>query len=306
MKRLLFIFNPLAGTGKVKACLSDMIDTFVKAGYMVTAHPTQGHGDVENVITNFAKDYDRIAVSGGDGTLDEVVTAMMKANIRVPIGYMPTGSTNDYGSSLGIDKDLMDATNIAAHGIPYTVDIGGFGKDNYFVYVAAFGIFTRASYATPRERKNMFGHAAYLMEATKELKDVPAYSIEVEYDGNRLYDEFIYGMITNSTSVGGMTGIIPGNVSLSDGVFEVNLVKNPKNPLELSEIVSTLTGVKKDSPFVYTFQAKKVRFKSIEKISWTLDGEFGGTFDDITVRTYHNALEMVVDEEEAEKIAGEG
>lgn len=294
MQKLLFIFNPLAGTGKVKACLSDMIDIFVKAGFMVTAHPTQGTGDVEKIITNYGKEFDRIAVSGGDGTLDEVVSAMMKNDIHVPVGYMPTGSTNDYGSSLGIDKDLMDATDIAANGEPTTVDVGSFGKDNYFVYVAAFGIFTRASYATPRELKNTFGHGAYLMEAAKELKDVPAYRIEVEYDGNILYDEFVYGMITNSTSVGGMTGIIPGDVSLSDGVFEVNLVKNPKNPLELSEIVSTLTGVKKDSPFVYTFQAKKIRFKSVEPLSWTLDGEFGGTFEDVTIRNIPKALDVVV------------
>ena len=297
MKKLLFIFNPLAGTGKVKACLSDMIDIFVKAGFIVTAHPTQGPGDVDKIITEYARDYDRIAVSGGDGTLDEVVTSMMKNDIHIPVGYMPTGSTNDYGSSLGIDKDLIDATNIAAHGVPYTVDVGAFGKDNYFVYVAAFGIFTRASYATPREAKNILGHGAYLFEAAKELKDVPAYRIEVEYDGNTLYDEFIYGMITNSTSVGGMTGIIPGDVSLSDGVFEVNLVKNPKNPLELSEIVSALTGVKKDSPYVYTFQASKIRFKSVEPISWTLDGEFGGTFEDIKIKNIPNALDVVVSDE---------
>lgn len=299
MKRLLFIYNPMSGQGKVKANLSDMVDIFVKAGYEVTCYPTQASRDAVRKAECDAGLYDLVVTSGGDGTLDEVVTGIMHGGHRVPIGYIPAGSTNDYGSSLGIDKHFTDAAEIAANGNPYTVDIGGFGS-GYFVYVAAFGIFTKVSYATPQDRKNTFGHSAYLVEAAKELTDIPSYMMQVEYDGNVIYDEFIYGMVTNSTSVGGMTGIIPGDIKLNDGVFEVNLVKNPKNPIELSEIVAYLTGTRKESTLVYSFQTSELHLKSADEIPWTLDGEYGGAYTDLTIRNLHNAVSIMVEKDPGE------
>ena len=283
----------MSGVGKVKANLSDMIDQFVKAGYDVTAYPTQASRDAVRKAECDCGLYDLVAVSGGDGTLDEIVTGIMHSGHRVPVGYMPAGSTNDYGNSLGIDKQLTDAAAIAANGRPYSVDIGGFG-DGYFVYVAAFGIFTKVSYGTPQDKKNTFGHAAYLFEAAKELKDIPTYMIQIEYDGNMIYDEFIYGMITNSTSVGGMTGIIPGDIHLNDGVFEVNLVRAPKNPFELSDIVAYLTGTKKNSQYVYSFQTSDLTFKSADSIPWTVDGEYGGSYTTLRIKNLHNALDIMV------------
>ncbi len=296
MKRLLFIYNPMSGQGKVKANLSDMVDIFVKAGYEVTCYPTQASRDAVRKAEADSAGYDLVVASGGDGTLDEVVTGIMRAGSHVPIGYIPAGSTNDYGNSLGIDKHFTDAAQIAATGQPYTVDVGGFG-DGYFIYVAAFGIFTKVSYATPQDKKNAFGHGAYLFEAAKELKDIPSYMMQVEYDGNVVYDDFIYGMITNSKSVGGMTGIIPGDINLNDGVFEVNLVKNPKNPIELSEIVAYLTGTRKESTLVYSFQTSELRLKSADEIPWTVDGEYGGSFTDLTIRNLHNAVSIMVEKD---------
>ena len=192
-----------------------------------------------------AANYDRIVCSGGDGTLDEVVTGVMKSGIKVPVGYIPAGSTNDFGNSLGIDKDMIHAADIAANGYRFPCDIGKF-NDDYFVYVAAFGIFTEVSYATDQGLKNMLGHTAYILEGAKQLWDIPSYRMQVEYDGNVLYDEFIYGMITNSMSVGGFKGIIPGNISLNDGKFEVTLIRMPKNPIELNDILAFLRGMSKD------------------------------------------------------------
>ena len=219
---------------------------------------------------------------------------MMSLQQRVPIGYIPAGSTNDFGNSLGIDKDMRRAAEIAVNGRPYPVDIGRFNKDN-FVYVAAFGIFTEVSYATSQDLKNALGHVAYLLEAVKQLADIPSFRMQVEYDGNMLYDEFIYGMITNTKSVGGMKGIIPGAIDLQDGVFEVTLIRTPKTPIDLTDIVNFLLGNSKESEFVYSFQTGELKFTAAEQVPWTLDGEFGGAHEVVNVKNMHEAVEIMVE-----------
>lgn len=293
-KKILFLFNPYSGKGKIKENLADIVDIMVKAGYEVTVYTTQCQGDAVHKAREEAGNYDRIVCSGGDGTLDEVVTGVMSADQRVPVGYIPAGSTNDFGSSLGIDKDMLHAAEIAAGGEPFCCDIGQF-NDDYFVYVAAFGLFTEVSYQTSQDMKNMLGHAAYILEGAKQIWDIPSYRMQVEYDGNVLYDEFIYGMVTNSMSVGGFKGIIPGNVELNDGVFEVTLIKTPRNPIELNDIIGFLTGITKESNMVYSFQTADVKFTASEEIAWTLDGEFGGDHSVVQVTNRHQALEIIVE-----------
>ena len=281
-QRLLFIFNLRSGKGKIKENLAEIVDIMVKAGWEVTVYTTQCQGDAVEKARLEAGEYDRIVCSGGDGTLDEVVTGMMKAKSRVPIGYIPAGSTNDFGNSLGIDKDMRKAAQIAASGRMFPCDIGRF-NDDFFVYVAAFGLFTDVSYQTSQDMKNVLGHAAYILEGAKQLWDIPSVRMQVEYDGNVLYDEFIYGMITNSNSVGGFDGLISGDVILNDGVFEVTLIKTPKNPMELSEVLACLTNIRKESDMLYTFQTSSIKFTSSESVSWTLDGEYGGDHQTVLI-----------------------
>lgn len=293
MKKLLFIFNPRSGKGQIRNNLPEILDLGVKAGYDVTVHTTQSQGDAINVVEQRACEFDRVVCSGGDGTLDEVVTGMMRSPIKVPIGYIPAGSTNDFGNSLGIDKDMLRAARIAFNGVEYKVDIGSFNDDS-FVYVAAFGLFTEVSYSTSQDLKNALGHAAYILEGAKQLRDIPSYRMQVEYDGNVMYDEFIFGMVTNSKSVGGFKGILPGNVELNDGVFEVTLVKNPKNPLELTEIIGALTS-DRDSEMLYKFSTSRIKFTCSEEIAWTLDGEFGGKVTECDIINRNNALEIMIE-----------
>lgn len=172
--------------------------------------------------------------------------------------------------------------------------VGKFNED-YFVYVAAFGIFTEVSYQTSQDLKNMLGHAAYILEGAKQIWDIPSYRMQVEYDGNVLYDEFIYGMVTNSMSVGGFKGIIPGNIALDDGVFEVTLIKTPKNPIELNDIVCFLTGISKDSNQVYSFQTNFLKLTSSEDVSWTLDGEYGGNHHLVAISNCKQEMEIIVE-----------
>lgn len=296
MKKLLFIYNPNAGTGVLKPKLSDVLDIFVKAGYEVTVYPTQCYHDAKKKAGSYTETYDLVVCSGGDGTLDEVVTAMMAREDKVPIGYIPTGTTNDFASSLRIPKNLLDAANIAVNGVPFACDVGRFNK-GIFVYVAAFGLFTDVSYETKQEMKNVLGHLAYVLEGTKRIFNIPSYHMKVTLDDQVIEDDFVYGMVTNSKSVGGFKGMVGKDVVFDDGEFEVTLIKSPKNPIELNEVVGALVLKQADQKHMYSFKTGHIKFESIEEIPWTLDGEYGGSHDTVEIRDAKKALQIMVDPE---------
>lgn len=292
-KKLLFIFNPCSGKGQIKNKLMEVIDIMVKAGYEVTIHSTQDREDAMQKVKNEAKNYDLVICSGGDGTLDEAVTGMMQSEKKVPLGYIPAGSTNDFANSLKIPKDIVKAAHVAVEGRKFPVDVGYFNGDS-FIYIAAFGLFTDVSYQTSQELKNVLGHAAYILEGAKRLHNITSYKMRVEYDGNIIEDEFAYGMITNSVSVGGFKKLTGKNVLLNDGLFEVTLIRMPKNPVEWNEILGCLANLKDDSELIYTFKTDCVKFLPEDVIPWTLDGEFGGEHKNVIVKNVHQALEIMV------------
>lgn len=296
MKRLLFIYNPRAGKELLKPNISDIVDIFVKAGYEVVIYPTQAYRDAYKKVLKYdSEEYDLIVCSGGDGTLDEVVTGMMKRSSREPIGYIPTGTTNDFANSLKIPRNIMEAADNAVNGSVFSCDVGRFNDDT-FVYIAAFGLFTDVSYQTKQEMKNILGHVAYLLEGTKRIFNVPSYRIKVTHDDEVIEDEFIFGMVTNSRSVGGFRNMIGKNVVFDDGLFEVTLVKTPKNPIALQEIIAALLIEQIDTKHMYTFKTGRIVFESLEEIPWTLDGEFGGSHDEVTVENLQKQLKLMVPE----------
>lgn len=293
MKRLLFVYNPHAGKGLLKPKVSDIIDIFVKAGYEVTAYPTQAYHDAYRKIREFTDHYDLVVCSGGDGTIDEVVTGMMAREDRVPVGYIPTGTTNDFAHSLKIPRDILAAADNAVNGQAFPCDVGQF-NDGIFVYIAAFGLFTDVSYQTNQTAKNILGHLAYVLEGTKRLFNIPSYRIKVTHDGEVMEDEFIYGMVTNSRSVGGFRNMVGKNVTFDDGVFEVTLIKMPKNPIELQEIITALLTEQPDGKHMYSFKSGHLTFESLEEIPWTLDGEFGGDHDVVEIHNLQKQLQIMV------------
>jgi YegS/Rv2252/BmrU family lipid kinase len=272
----------------------------VKAGYEVTVHTTQSQGDAGRKVKETAGNFDRIVCSGGDGTLDEVVTGMIQSGKDVPIGYIPAGSTNDFANSILLPKGMVEAAKTAVAGRQFPCDVGYFNGDT-FVYVAAFGLFTEVSYQTSQQMKNILGHVAYILEGAKHLMDIPSYHLRVEYEGQVIEDNFIYGMITNSLSVGGFKGITGSDVELDDGVFEVTLIKNPQNPIELNEILASLTNLIDDTELIYSFKTGDIHFTSDELIPWTLDGEYGGKHDNLIIRTLKQRVNMIVPEEEVQQ-----
>lgn len=306
MKRLLFIYNPHAGKELLKPKISDIVDIFVKAGYEVTIYPTQSYRDAYRKVKEYnSKEYELVVCSGGDGTIDEVVSGMMTRRDRDPVGYIPTGTTNDFANSLHIPKGLLKAADNAVNGVVFPCDIGRFNQDT-FVYIAAFGLFTDVSYETDQAMKNVLGHLAYILEGAKRIFNVPSYRIKVCHGGEEIEGEFIYGMVTNSRSVGGFRSMVGKQVIFDDGLFEVTLIKKPKNPLELQEIIAALLIEQIDTKYMYTFKSGEITFESLEEIPWTLDGEYGGSHDEVTIRNEKQQLSIMVPKKDVASLKTKG
>lgn len=292
-KKLLFVYNPKAGKAQIRTKLADILDVFARGGYEMTVCPTQKSGDALEIVKDRSKDYDLVVCSGGDGTLDETVTGMVLSGFSTPIGYIPAGSTNDFGGSLALPKNMVKAAQTVIEGKNFPCDMGAFNND-VFVYIAAFGLFTDVSYETGQDMKNVLGHMAYVLEGMKRLSAVKSYSMRVSYEDRVIEDDFIFGMITNSVSVGGFKNITGKNVLLDDGVFEVTLVKRPRNPVELNNIMLSLLNRDIDTKSMYCFRTAEITLISDEPVAWTLDGENGGSHTSVKIKNMHRMIEIRV------------
>lgn len=292
-KRLLFVYNPKAGKALIRSKLADIFNIFADAGYEITAAPTRKHDDARDIVAGRGDQYDLVVCSGGDGTLDEVVTGMIQGGFRTPVGYIPAGSTNDFGGSLSLPRNMLRSAEIAVSGKNFPCDIGSF-NDDIFVYIAAFGLFTDVSYETGQDIKNVLGHMAYLLEGMKRLSSIRSFPMKVTWEDNVVEDDFIFGMVTNSISVGGFKNITGKNVKLDDGLFEVTLIKVPRNPVELNNIVISLLNLKLDTEVMHYFRTAELTFESEEPVAWTLDGENGGSHRKVTIRNRCKEIKIKV------------
>ncbi len=288
---MLFVFNPKAGKGKIKTNLMDIVDVFNKSEYEVIIHATQQPRDAYEKAKEYADSVDLIVLSGGDGTLDEVVTGIMERKSNVPIGYIPAGSTNDFANSLFMPKNMVAAASMIMEEELYHCDIGRFNRQT-FAYIAAFGLFTDVSYQTDQDLKNILGHVAYLLEGMKRLFDIKSFHMKVRSAEMEIEDDFIYGMVTNSRSVGGFKNLTGKNVDMNDGLFEVTLITRPKNPLELQEIMASLLIAEDNTDLIHSFKSREITIESDEEVPWTLDGEFGGSHTLVEIENKHEALNL--------------
>jgi len=292
-KKLLLIFNPHSGKGEFRAKLFEVVDRFTKAGFEVTVHPTQAKKDAYNTILARGADFGYLCSSGGDGTVSESLNALMKLGKRPVFGYIPSGTTNDFASTLGIPRDTLLAADVITSGILSDIDAGCFGGA-YFAYIAAFGLFTDVTYATRQDIKNIFGHAAYMIEGAMRLGSIISYNCEMDVDGEKISGDFIFGMASNTLSVGGFKMPSEAAIQLDDGLFEVLLVKTPKNLSDLQEIASSLLNQGTGSDALIFRQARKLRVVSSKPLDWTLDGEFGGATTDVTIENKRQAFEIMI------------
>ena len=294
MKKLFLVMNPCSGKKRANKVLAEIIDVFNRADYEVTAYMTAARGDATRAAAERAADFDRIVCIGGDGTLNEVIAGLHEIGQQTPIGYIPAGSTNDFASSLGLPKDLLDAARLAATGEPRKLDIGSF-NGRCFSYVASFGAFTRTSYATPQGMKNALGHVAYLLAGAKELTSIRSTHMRfVLADGTSFEDDYIFGAISNSTSVAGLLTLSPDLVDLNDGLFELLLIRKPHSLLELSDCVLALTTQEYHTPMLTMVSTGRVEIDCPSELDWTLDGEYAAGQAHCVVKNLHDAIRVIV------------
>lgn len=295
MKKLLYIYNPAAGRRTAKASLSDVVEVFSRQGYEITVHPTQGRGDATRTVLEDGGGFDRVVCCGGDGTLNETVQGLLAlpADKRPVLGYIPAGTTNDFSRTLELPRTLPELAEAAGAGTPRPIDVGE-AAGRPFTYVAAFGLFTDVSYSTPQANKNLLGHFAYLLEGMGRLASIPSYHMKVSTrSGTEVEGDFIYGMVGNTVSVGGLVNLPRDKVLLDDGRFEVILIRQPKTAKDWQSILTALTTLelsKDGEGVVVGFSAGEVTFACDAPVAWTVDGEFGGEQQITTVKNLPRAL----------------
>lgn len=291
-KKLLFIYNANAGKGRIKSKLSDVVECFCQADYEVTIYATQACREATELVLEKGEQYDVVACSGGDGTINEVVTGIMQLSQKPLCGYIPMGTVNDFASSLKIPKKPLSAAQVIAAGNVYACDIGSF-QDRYFNYIAGFGAFTEVAYETPQDMKNSLGRAAYFLDALRRITDIRGYHMRVDYDGTIVEGEYIFGMVCNSKSVGGFP--LEGkkyHMALDDGLFEIVLIRKPNTPMELERTVNALLAREVNNPYIDAVRAKDIYMTCDEEVQWTLDGENGGAHKEVHICCNERAIQI--------------
>ena len=289
-RNVLLIVNPCAGRTKSRAGTFDIVNKFSTNDYEFSIHTTTCQGDATNIVRKNYDDKQLVVCCGGDGTLNETINGVMDMPNRLPIGYIPTGSTNDLATTLGIPTDINKATDLIMSGHTNSYDLGLF-NNRYFSYVASFGAFTKSSYATSQKMKNRLGHMAYILNGIGELKNIRAIHMKIEYDGGVLEDDFMFGSVSNSTSVAGLFRFKPEDVKLNDGIFELLLVKK----ISLASVPIALGKIRAqqyDGKQIIFLRTSKVKITSDESVAWTLDGEYGGAHKTVMIHVLEKAVEI--------------
>ncbi|MBE6983753.1 MAG: diacylglycerol kinase family lipid kinase [Ruminococcaceae bacterium] len=272
MKKMLFILNPNAGQRRANRYLADILAIFNRADYDVSVFVTSGQGQAREIAKTRAGEVDLVVCCGGDGTYNETMTGLLQSGAEIPIGYIPAGSTNDFASSLGLPADPLAAAKMIAGGRVRRYDVGSFGG-RHFAYVASFGAFTRTSYATPQSIKNSLGHMAYLLEGIQELSQIKTHHLRIEMGSEVIEDDFLFGAICNSTSLGGILKLDPGVVDMQDGKFELLLVRAPKDIMELTACLQAVQTKKYNCKMMTFLNAGDLCVYAPDDMPWSIDGE---------------------------------
>ena len=292
-KKLLFIVNPRAGRNKPHGPLFDALAVLSAGGYLIRIHQTSAPGDAAETVAREGSEYDLVVAAGGDGTLNEVISGLMRLDAPPPLGYLPQGTTNDFAACLGISREPVTAAQAILQNHVRALDVGRWNQRN-FVYVASFGAFTRSSYAASQAAKNALGHFAYILEGMKDLNTLRPYHVRLTADGDLLEGDYLFGAVCNSTSIGGLMKLDPERVVLDDGKFEMLLVRSPKTAVDLQNLVLAVLNQQYDSPGLIFRHVSSLRLETEESLPWSLDGEFAASEPVVEIANQHQALRMLL------------
>jgi len=293
-QNILLIINPVAGRKIAKKLIYRIVDLLCRNNYKTTIFSTGDKGEAAQFVKAHAHEFNKIICCGGDGTLNETFTGLIDAGINIPVGYIPTGTTNDLATALKLTKNPKKAMQISVEGNNRVHDLGVFNDDRYFTYIASFGAFTSVAYRTPQWMKNSLGRAAYFINGVPSLTDIQPHKAKVIADGTQIEGEFVFGSVTNSTIIGGIIKLNESEVHFDDGLFEVMLVRNPETPMDLSKSIQCIVSHEYDEEYVLFLRAKEVLFTFEEPTDWTVDGEFAGTVNVADIKNLQGRAEIVV------------
>ena len=292
MKKMLFVMNPYAGMRRANRYLAEILTIFSQADYEIIARMTCGTGDAQRIVREKCLGVDLVVCAGGDGTFNETISGMLEAGCEAPVGYIPCGSTNDFANSLKLSTNILQAAKDIVEGTPVSYDVGKFG-DRYFSYVASFGAFTKASYSTPQNIKNALGHTAYILEGIQELSQLKPTHVRIQLENAVIEDDFLFGAISNSTSLGGILTLDPKQVDMGDGVFELLLIRAPKDIMELHECVWAVQKQQYNCSMITFVSTRELTVFPDPQMDWTLDGERCGGAQCIHVENLHHAIRLM-------------
>lgn len=294
-QKILLIVNPCSGKAKMKTALLKVVEILSADDSLVTVYPTKARGDATTAASELLKngEFDRVVVCGGDGTLNEVITGVMQAGISVPIGYIPSGTLNEWSAGLHISRNIPQAAADITTGKQVPLDIGKFGE-KYFSYTASFGAFTDASYSAPQDVKNILGQTAYFFEGIKSLGNIKPVHLSFSTAEREIEGDFLFGAISNSMSVGGIVKFDESVVKLNDGKLEVLLIRNPDNILKLQPVIDGILKRDFNKEGIEFFSTDCITVRGGDGLSWTLDGEYAKGEEEIVIQNMHNAITFIV------------
>ena len=296
-KKLLLIMNPKSGVMLAPKFLSEIVERLSRAGFLTQILMTEARGDARDFAAEYGGEVDVVAVSGGDGTLNEVIDGMLSAGHKTSIGYIPSGSTNDFATSIGLTGSIFDCVDNIIEGEAKPLDIGCF-NGRYFSYVASFGAFTSTSYSVPQNIKNMLGHTAYILGGIKDILTIKPVHARIITDRGTANEhvcegDFIFGAVCNSRSVAGILKLDKQPIDMSDGLMEVLLVRMPSDLIKLNDIaVNMLNGTLHSSQIEF-FSAKNIEVDIEPGTHWTLDGEYEEGRDHCEISTVESAIRLI-------------
>ena len=293
MKKLFLVVNPNAGTRQARRLLPEMISALTAGGYLVTVSVTAKRGDAAVFAREHGGSADLVAACGGDGTLNEVISGLLSGGHSTPVAYIPAGSTNDFAATVGLSPDLLSACKTVCTGSPRTLDMGRFGDNRYFCYTASFGAFTSVSWSTPQNMKNLLGHTAYVLQGISSLADIRPIHMRITADGAVYENDYIFGAVCNSTSLGGILKLDDNQVDMNDGRFETLLIPFPPNLGALGQVVGALTARNYEDPSLVFIRASSFTFEGAPELEWTLDGEEATAINPLTIQNIHNAVQLI-------------
>ena len=292
-KRLVLIMNPTAGKGRAEKTLPELVSLFTAAGYHVSSHLTEKPGDATKMTAQYGEHADLLVCCGGDGTLNETVNGLMTLQKRPQMGYIPAGTTNDFAISMSIPRDMLTAAGTIINGQPFPLDVGKL-NDRYFAYLASFGAFTGISHITPQNTKKAIGWLAYVLEGIRDVPNIRSYHVRIEAPDQVYDDEFLFGAVSNSMSIGRLFKLDAKIVDLSDGQFEVLLIKNPRNPIDLGNIMAALQTQDYDNELMHFFHTAELTIRASDSMPWTLDGEYAPGLAKDTINNIKQAIEIIL------------